>query len=166
MVRHGRLYEFCTIFVFSLFNSHENEETFRKNRKNLLNWYAVHFSLFFTEGDSVVRCRDKMSLLRQLPRWQQIISFGKLEITCWYVSYCSSGVVVIYSLPFFEHIYFNQYISESLCFNHSFLELCIFLIYNEESSFVYAGEKRHGIFLEINDLCKRNHILWPFFLIW
>lgn len=88
-----------------------------KVEKNLLNWYAVHLSLsLFTEGDSVVRCRDKMSLLKQLPLltadyflWQTWNNLLMCKLLLFWG--CSNLLPAL-----FEHIYFNQYISESLFF--------------------------------------------------
>lgn len=92
-----------------------------------------------------------MSLLRQLPLVDsRLFPLANLKITCWYISYCCSGDVVIYSPAFFmsTFILISRVQNSSFSSNSISSGVIHLLTCNEEGPFAYTGEKRHDILLE------------------
>lgn len=107
-----------------------------------------------------------MSLLRQLPLVDsRLFPLANSKITCWCISYCCSGDVVIYSPAFFMSTFIlisgvqnSSFSSNSISFGVMHL-----LTHNEGRSFCTHRRKGHDILLEKNGLCTGNHIPWSFF---
>lgn len=107
-----------------------------------------------------------MSLLRQLPLVDsRLFPLANLKITCWCISYCCSGDVVIYSPAFFMSTFIlisgvqnSSFSSNSISFGVMHL-----LTYNEGRSFCTCRRKEAWYIAEKNGLCTGNHKLWSFF---
>lgn len=79
-----------------------------------------------------------MSLLRQLPLVDsRLFPLANSKITCWYISYCCSGDVVIYSPAFFmsTFILISGVQNSSFSSNSISLGVMHLLTYNEGRSF-------------------------------
>lgn len=94
------------------------------------------FRLFYTRWQCV---RDvKMSLLRQLPLVDsRLFPLANSKITCWCISYCCSGDVVIYSPAFFmsTFILISRVQNSSFSSNSISFGVMHLLKYNEGRSF-------------------------------
>ena len=92
-----------------------------------------------------------MSLLRQLPLVDsRLFPLANSKITCWCISYCCSGDVVIYSPAFFMSTFIlisgvqnSSFSSNSISFGVMHL-----LTHNEGRSFCTHRRKGHDILLE------------------
>lgn len=92
-----------------------------------------------------------MSLLRQLPLVDsRLFPLANSKITCWCISYCCSGDVVIYSPAFFMSTFIlisgvqnSSFSSNSISFGVMYL-----LTHNEGRSFCTHRRKGHDILLE------------------
>ena len=107
-----------------------------------------------------------MSLLRQLPLVDsRLFPLANSKITCWCISYCCSGDVVIYSPAFFMSTFIlisgvqnSSFSSNSISFGVMHL-----LTYNEGRSFCTHRRKGAWYIAGKNGFCTGNHIPWSFF---
>lgn len=94
------------------------------------------FCLFYTRWQCVQDV--KMSLLRQLPLVDsRLFPLANSKITCWCISYCCSGDVVIYSPAFFmsTFILISRVQNSSFSSNSISFGVMHLLKYNEGRSF-------------------------------
>lgn len=148
----------CSLFLVAK----EKEEIFRKIFQKIFSELICSaFRLSYTRWQCV---RDvKMSLLRQLPLVDsRLFPLANSKITCWCISYCCSGDVVIYSPAFFMSTFIlisrvqnSSFSSNSISFGALHL-----LTYNGGRSFCTHRRREAWCITEKKSLCTGNHISW------
>lgn len=101
----------------------------------------------------------KMSLLRQLPLVDsRLFPLANSKITCWCISYCCSGDVVIYSPAFFmsTFILISRVQTSSFSLNSISFQVMHLLTY-KKGPFPHTGVKRHDIFLKKCSLHRKSY---------